>query len=228
MSLDLAGPGRPGGGRDTPADASRHVRSRAREMAAWRKRSARVKLVRRLLPWTMLGLAVLVVGWISVRTIVARIAAGAAELAVVHMVNPKYRGRDERGEPYLMTADSATRDPRNPYQVQLVEPRGTLVGKAPQPTTMRSVAGLYREDTDRLTLIGDAVLEDGTGYVFRSQRAVMDLKLGTAQGDEAVTGDGPMGHISASSYAITDRGHHVTFTGNVKSHILQGDGRGAR
>lgn len=205
---------------DRRADAARHVAGRAREMAQWRRRSSRIKQVRRILPWTIAGLAMLVVGWIGGRAIIARLGAGARELAVIRMLHPNYRGRDDHGEPYVLSAESATRDPRDPYQVQLVQPRMQLATQAPQPARMRAIAGIYNEDKSRLTMVGDAVLQDGSGYVFNSERAVIDVKAGTATGDQSVVGDGPLGHVTASSYAITDKGRHITFKGNVKTHLV--------
>ncbi|WP_447411931.1 LPS export ABC transporter periplasmic protein LptC, partial [Clostridium perfringens] len=75
----------------------------------------------------------------------------------------------------------------------------------------------YREDTKILNLAGDVNLEDGKGARFHSDRAVIDTNAETVTGDSHVSGESPLGRTEASSYAVSERGMHIVFRGQVRS-----------
>jgi lipopolysaccharide export system protein LptC len=51
---------------------------------------------------------------------------------------------------------------------------------------------------------------------MHSSSARLDLKVGTAEGDEKVEGHGPTGTISAEGFRVLDNGARVFFTGPAK------------
>ena len=89
-------------------------------------------------------------------------------------------------------------------------------------TRVAAQHGLYREDTKILKLDGAVQLQDARGYRFNSERAVIDTQKNDVDGDTAVTGDGPLGQIAASSYAVRDGGKRILFNGHVKARIQNG------
>jgi lipopolysaccharide export system protein LptC len=55
------------------------------------------------------------------------------------------------------------------------------------------------------------ITDGGSGFVLSTPEAVVDTATGITTGNKGVEGHGPLGTISASSYAIYDQGERVTF-----------------
>ena len=51
--------------------------------------------------------------------------------------------------------------------------------------------------------------------------AVEDTQAGVVRGEKGVNGRGPLGQVTASSYAIYDGGARAVFSGGVRSRIEQ-------
>jgi lipopolysaccharide export system protein LptC len=194
--------------------------ARAAELERWRKRSKRIAFYRRALPWTMLAIVVAVAGWVGVRAFLsARQEDVAAATSSIHMTNPKFFGRDEKGRSFQLTAKDAVRDARDSNVVTLNAPGMTLDTGGKQPIQVEGGRGLYREDTKVLQITSGVRFQDGRGSDFRSAQAVVDTRAGVVRGEKDVSGRGPLGRIVASSYAVEDGGARVLFSGGVRVHI---------
>ena len=83
--------------------------------------------------------------------------------------------------------------------------------------------GAYDQRSQKVQLSGGVRVEDvGSGYRFQTERTTIDTEAGIITGDSPAKGAGPLGQISASSYAITDEGTRMTFKGNVRARINTG------
>ncbi len=139
----------------------------------------------------------------------------------IRMLGPKFFGRDQSGRPYTITAVDAVRDPVHSERVALNQPHMVLQQlNGDPPTIVYSATGLYNENTHMLALDGQVHLDDGKGDIFVSEHALVNTDAGTVDGRSPVTGTGPLGQTSSSSYAVKDRGKDILFIGNVKSHIV--------
>ncbi len=189
--------------------AARAVRERSRKIAFWRK----------ALPWSMALIVLLVVGWIGARSVVSYFIQRAAS-GVIHMTNPRFYGKDEKGRSFLIAAKEATRVPGQVDRIILEGPQlGLDLGKN-KPASATAVRGIYQEKTRVLNLDGKVKFDDGAGNRFSSNKAVVDTKTWSIHGESGVVGEGPIGRITASSYAITDDGKRALFTGGVKAHLV--------
>jgi lipopolysaccharide export system protein LptC len=160
-------------------------------------------------------------GWAFVTTLFSRQgAASRSSVLVIRMLKPDFQGRDEKGQPYNVTADSAVRDDEDSGRVTLEAPVFTL-GSGMQQTHARARHGVYRDDTRILNLTSDVHLDGGEGYHFVTEHAVIDLRKNNVDGEQHIEGYGPLGRIAASSYAVRDGGAHAYFTGQVKARIEQ-------
>jgi hypothetical protein len=199
----------PGLSEPSRAEAARSVRERSRRIAFWRK----------ALPWAMAAIVLLVAGWIGARSVVSYFIQRAAS-GVIHMTNPRFYGRDEKGRSFLIAAKEATRVPGEVDRIVLIGPQLNLdLGKA-QPASASADNGVYQEKSRILNLEGKVRFADGSGNRFMSQRAQVDTKSWSVRGESGVVGEGPIGRITASAYAITDDGKRAIFTGGVKAHLV--------
>jgi len=207
---------------DTPADVRAPTGPEARraaEMERWRQRSKRIIFYRRALPWSMLAIVVAVAGWVGLRAYLsARQGDVAAATSAIHMTNPKFYGRDQKGRSFQLAAKDAVRDVKDANLVTLNEPGMTLDTGGKAPIKVEGGMGTYREDSKQLLIVGGVRFQDGRGSDFRSETASVDTQAGVVSGEKSVVGHGPLGQITASSYAVHDNGARVLFRGNVHVH----------
>ena len=191
---------------------------RAAQLARWQTRSRRVQFFRKALP-VAIGLVVVgLAGWILFRALLGAIGDKGGE--AIHMLNPRYYGRDESGRAFVVAAKEAVRDGKDIKQVSLIAPGFAMqTGRPGGPMQLKAANGLYREQDQILTLGGGVKMEDGRGYNLDTATARVDPRAGTVTGNSEIVGYGPLGRIAASSYAVYDRGARVVFKGKVRAHI---------
>ncbi|MDB5461563.1 MAG: hypothetical protein JWO72_3304 [Caulobacteraceae bacterium] len=188
----------------------------------WRRHSFLIHSLRRILPAVGISLMLVLLVWGAASTLFWRLGAAhpSADMPI-RMLRPNFQGRDEKGKPYLLSADSAVRDDVDSARVTLEAPVFTLGSPEQGETHVRALHGIYREDTRILNLTGQVHLDDSTGNRFVTEHAVVDLQKNNVDGELHIEGQGPLGRIAASSYAVRDGGAHVFFTGQVKARIEQ-------
>jgi lipopolysaccharide export system protein LptC len=203
-----------------PVGGDGDVARRKVSYAKWRRRSRQIHLYRRALPALIAAILLTLGGSVLYNTVAWRFAGGDGTAGVsIRMVSPKFYGRSSDNSPYLVSAASAVRDERDFKKVELDKPVFIVNLGTPIQTRLQAAKGTYREDTAVLRLEKDLVVEDKRGYTFKTQRAVVDTKSGSIQGESPIEGLGPLGRIAASSYAVTDGGERIIFRGDVRTRI---------
>ena len=179
----------------------------------WRARSRRVKLYRRVLPIVILMLAGGALTWTVFRTVMSGVERKASETREIRLDNPMFHGQDAQGRSFVVGAKGAIRDPATGH-FRLVGPLLKLNLGGRKVTELTADGGTYIE-TSRKVVIGPNVKisDGGSGFVLTTPEAVVDTNTGVVTGDKGVQGQGPLGTINASSYAIYDQGQRVVFSG---------------
>ena len=87
-------------------------------------------------------------------------------------------------------------------------------------TEMTADAGIY-DEVKRTVIIGPNVKisDGGSGFTLTTPEAVVDTSTGITTGNKGIEGRGPLGTISASSYAIYDQGERITFSGSGENKM---------
>ena len=178
-----------------------------------------VRTLRVILPTLAIGVAAAIVGQGAIRAMAAKDAPAIAN-APLRMENPRFTGTLKDGRAFLITASSATRDLANADQVFLKNPQLTRGYGSDKPTHVVSKDGAYQEEKGSLLLTGDVKIDNGQGYQFASQKALIDTRTGDLVGGAAVEGAGPNnGAIRADSYTVSDKGDRVIFKGRVRTRL---------
>ena len=179
----------------------------------WRARSRRVKLYRRVLPIVILVLAGGALTWTVFRTVMSGVERKASETREIRLDNPMFHGQVAQGRSFVIGAKGAIRDPATGH-FRLVGPLLKLNLGGRKVTELTADGGTYIE-TSRKVVIGPNVKisDGGSGFVLTTPEAVVDTNTGVVTGDKGVQGQGPLGTINASSYAIHDQGQRVVFSG---------------
>jgi lipopolysaccharide export system protein LptC len=196
------------------------VERRRRLLRKWRRHSAVIAVLRKVLPALCLLILATIGAWAALNVINGRSeGAKVASDANIRMDRLVLQGRTERGQPYLVTSDSAVRDNVDSSKLTLVKPVLTLDSGGPTWTIVKADSGIYRQDTGILDLHGAVNLDDYKGNHLATEHAVVDTKKNNVDGDTPISGHGPLGSINASSYSLRDGGAYLLFKGRVKSRI---------
>ena len=218
-----------GGGRGGRIPRAAPDTTRRQQIAAqWRRRSRIIRVLRRALPALIILIGLSLAGWVIYNAVAWRFGPAQSGGVSIRMIKPKFYGRDSSNAPYVITADSAARDEIDLQRVEMTKPTFMQNVGAPTESTLRALVGVFREDTRILRLEKDLVVTDKRGYRFTADRAVVDTKTGSIEGESAIEGMGPLGRISASSYAVSPGGKQMFFRGNVHARIERASPSAAR
>ena len=190
-----------------------------RDLRRWRRRSRLVLLARVVLPVAMVGILAAVGGQVVWRSVTAGDRRPAESKAQIRMITPRFYGQSSDGRPFIITARSAVRDEADLKRVFLDAPTLTLGVGSPAPTRSTADRGVYREDTLKLHLIGNVRMDDGAGYRFASNEAMVDTQTGNTTGETALQGEGPTGQVQSNAYSVYDKGDRIIFRNGVKTRI---------
>ncbi|MNE47863.1 Lipopolysaccharide-assembly, LptC-related [compost metagenome] len=157
--------------------------------------------------------------WTVFRTVMSGVERKASESREIRLDNPMFHGQDAQGRSFVVGAKGAIRDPATGY-FRLVGPLLKLNLGGRKVTELTADGGTYIE-TSRKVVIGPNVKisDGGSGFVLTTPEAVVDTNTGVVTGDKGVQGQGPLGTINASSYAIYDQGQRVVFSGQGDNKI---------
>lgn len=184
----------------------------------WRRRSRLVRALRIALPSLIFLIMAGLAGTVVYNSINATPTQAAAEDAPIQLVNPRFVGRDDKGRAYVLTALTATRDPKDYQRVVLDQPALILDEEGPDPLRIAAKAGVYHEGTRKLDLSGGVKLS-GAQAVFETAASLFDTKTGELVGSGPIQGSGSLGEITAKSYAVSGKGERMVFKGGVRSRL---------
>jgi lipopolysaccharide export system protein LptC len=190
--------------------------ARREVIARWKRRAVRVAIARKALPIAIVAILATLGVWIGMQALRPHLGALSISASDIHMVNPKFYGRDSKDRAFLLTADEAIRSDADPDLINLVKPVFTL-----ESSRVWSKKGRYRDGTDLIIMTGDVVFIDGNGKRLDTQQAYINKKTGVLTNGEESKGieiAGPMGHVRADTYTAA-RGGEAHLRGNVHATI---------
>ena len=182
-----------------------------------------VGLMRLLLPLVALALVVIVVAWPDLyrsndgfRITFSSIESSDESLT---MANARYVGRDANGQPFVVTAATATQDKTDSKQVLLDGLQADLTLTDGTWITLSANTGVYHQSNELLDLFGDINIFSDRGYEFHANTAHADLTAGVVVSDDPVQGQGPFGLLIANGMRLEDKGARMIFNNGVKVTI---------
>ena len=140
------------------------------------------------------------------------------------MVKPRLAGADAKGNPFVITAESAIQDAHDPKKASLKNLEADLTFDNQNWINAKARTGMVNMNTGQLELGGGIDVYTATGYELHSNSASANLKQNIIHGHETVTGQGPDGTLRADEFhadrtanILTLNGHvHMTLTGTRK------------
>jgi lipopolysaccharide export system protein LptC len=186
------------------------------------RRRKSVSVLRLVLP----AIALIVGGAIATQAAISAARAKASNVVAVaplRMENPRFTGAMKDGREFLIVATAAVRDKVDPNKIALESPQLTRGYGSDNPTQVVARQGNYDEARGALLLTGDVQIENGDGYAFKTEKAVIDTRTGEVMGDAGVRGAASGNQVQADSYSVTDKGDRVIFKGRVRSRLNPGN-----
>lgn len=138
------------------------------------------------------------------------------------MLQPHYRGVDERGRPYTMTASWAAQD--GPDRINLGDPKGDMVLESGAWMQVEAKRGVFLQHSEQLDLSQDVVVYRDDGTVMRTDAAAVDVKQGAASSNDQTHAEGPFGVLDAQGFTVIDQGGAIQFQGPARL-IVNGGGQ---
>jgi lipopolysaccharide export system protein LptC len=191
---------------------------RRAQVLRWRRRSRLVHTMRLVLPALVGVILAGLAGAVIYNAVTAQPGQAKETQAPIRMAHPRFVGRDDRGRAFVITADSATRDPQEYQRVLLVRPVLLMDAQGPDPVRLLASAGTYNEGTFKLHLHGGVRLVGSKG-AFDTATSLFDTKTGEIVGSGPIQGSGTVGELQAQSYSIHDKGQRMFFEGRVHTRL---------
>lgn len=135
---------------------------------------------------------------------------------------PQFTGVDARGDPYEITAISASRQPDQEAIVELDHPRAVTASGDAQ-SVVAAEAGVFNTDEKKLLLRDGVTFERAIGrdnYVLKTPTATVSIDDQTLASGEGVDGAGPGGALLKADRMNADNSEGlVIFEGNVRMRL---------
>ena len=130
-----------------------------------------------------------------------------------------YRGEDQKGQPFDLTAKSAIQHSSAEPIVQLTD-LSARVQLGDGPANIHADSGVYDMDSERVKLVGPLNFTGPNGYDLKTRDATIDLKTRQMQSGGAVTGTTSQGTFSANAMHADMENRTVTLDGNARLRIV--------
>jgi lipopolysaccharide export system protein LptC len=136
------------------------------------------------------------------------------------MVKPRLAGADAKGNPFVITADSAVQDAHNVKRASLKNLEADLTLDKQSWINARARRGVVDMGSGELELNGGIDVFTATGYELHSNSASANMKQSVIHGHETVTGQGPQGTLRADSFHADRTTNILTLSGHVHMTLV--------
>lgn len=199
-------------------------------LAAQRVHRRKVSVMRMLFPAAAVILVAIVMIWPQWQSIETAFKVGFArinpdEARVLRMVKPRFSGTNAKGQPFMLTADEARRTSPTADLIFLTKPKGDVTTSSGAWVALAAENGKYSQENEILDLGGGVELFHDNGLHFSTATAQIDLKAGTADGNDTVTGNGPSIEVTGKGFELLNGGKTVIFKGKSRAVLYPQDTR---
>jgi lipopolysaccharide export system protein LptC len=204
-------------GQQLVAAAATRIRRAPTPRGLARRRLA-INFAKSLLPIAALVLLATLALWPEIDRVrdTARIAYRrvSSEIGGATLSSAHYRGIDEQGRPYTLTA--ATAHQIGPDRVNLITPKADITLADHTWLMLQAKQGVFLQQSSELDLSHDVTLYRDDGTTVTTASAAIDLKNGAAASAEPTHAEGPFGTLDAQGFTLTDKGAAVQFPGPAR------------
>ena len=183
-----------------------------------------VGVMKRALQVAAFAVIVAVLGFFFVQRQPARVSMNFEHLGRVEndltMVKPRLTGQYGEGNPFVITADAAVQDEKNPKRARLTKVEADLALARGSWINANAATGVVDMKAGALQLNGGINVFSDQGYELHTASAFVDINKGVVHGNEEVTGQGPSGSLRADRFQIDRDNKLLTLMGNVRMTVI--------
>ncbi|MEM8724516.1 MAG: LPS export ABC transporter periplasmic protein LptC [Pseudomonadota bacterium] len=136
--------------------------------------------------------------------------------------NAMYRGRDDTGRPFSITAGEAVQRSSAEGLVRMDDLIAQLL-LSDGPARISAPGGTYDLDEEVVGVDGSVRLTAADGYTMTASGVSIDLNARTMQGDEGVEGEVPAGAFSARAIRADLNARTLSLEGNARLSMVPGE-----
>lgn len=205
----------------------RTAEEKARAFASAERHSRHVAILRKALP----AAAVLVLASYFVSSQFATsVSIGDLNASIdgievadgnLRMVNPKLEGSDKKNGKYVIGADYADQDIRDPKTIKLHAIRAELTAADGGWSRMNAVRGVFDSKAERLVMQDKIGIATSSGITGQLMHASLDAKAQILRSHRPVWFNLPNGKVTANALTFSSRDSTLTFRGKVRVHIIR-------
>jgi lipopolysaccharide export system protein LptC len=133
----------------------------------------------------------------------------------------RYRGQDDKGQPFFLTAASGVQRSSADPVVRLSE-LAARIELDDGPASLTAGRGRYDMQRERVAVDGPVVFTAADGYRITTRDVTVDLKSRTMASGGPVEGRMPLGTFSAGRLRASLPNRHVVLDGGARLKIVQG------
>jgi len=133
----------------------------------------------------------------------------------------QYRGQDNDGRPFLLTARSALQ-PTSSTQIVDISDMSAQIQLDGGPARLQANRARYNMENDQVNVVGPLLMSGSDGYRMQTHDVNIDMRARTLQSRGAVQGQMPLGRFSADQLQANMGNRTVVLNGRARLHIVQG------
>lgn len=179
-----------------------------------------VRFLRLALPLAALAIIALLFSWPQMQDVgisaVTNSDMSDQKIARNELLKPRFESRDNKNQPYTITADSAVQSDQDPDVVILEKPMADITLTDGTWLAMEALRGAYKQDVERLLLEGKVKLFHDDGYEMVTEKMMVNVKEQVASSDVDIYGQGPVGNIRATGVDANAQDGTLIFKGPVR------------
>jgi len=205
-----------------------HLRSyedRQRDFLRAERHSQHVRILRRALPVlaaiTLAGYFVSGGFSVTVGDVTASVGGIAVSNGSLRMTNPKLKGADKKNGPYVISADYADQDMKNPNMIELHAIKAEVTGLSGGWSKMDAVRGTFNSKAEHLSMKERINIKTSSGVVGRLKQATLDMKTQTLRSHLPVAFDMTSGTVRANALTFQSSKNILLFRGKVAVHLIK-------
>jgi lipopolysaccharide export system protein LptC len=205
----------------------RSVEERVRAFASAERHSRLVAILRKGLP--VFAVLVLVSYFISsqlgVSVSVGDLTASISGIEIadgnLRMINPKLKGADKKNGQYVIGADYADQDIKNPKIIKLHAIKAELSSLDGGWSRMKAARGVFDSTAERLVMQDKITIATSSGISGDLKHATLDTKTQTLRSHRPVSFILTGGNVKANALTFRSAESTLTFRGKVRVHIIK-------
>jgi lipopolysaccharide export system protein LptC len=180
-----------------------------------------VRGARILLPLVAAGVVGLLLAWPRLQPTVEAIPREAVlpqepQVGRNELLNPRFESRDDKDQPFTVTAARAIQSETDPQLVLLDKPMADIALKDGAWLAAQADKGSYRREEEKLLLEGAVKLFHNDGYELKTEKMLVHIGTREAWSDDPVHAQGPAGTIDATGLTANGVTGKLIFTGPAK------------